>query len=97
MDSPTIPQPEDSLSKRIAELNTKAYYLLVALSFLYAKGTVTTSLKVALTLTAAVAVLPIQDYVPRQALVCVRFVKIIFLAAALFFTLYWLWTAKISS
>jgi hypothetical protein len=58
---------------------------LVALSFLFTKGPVGASLKVALTLTAAVAVL----------LGCIRFFKVACLASALGFALYWLWTANI--
>ena len=45
---------------RLNALNTKAYYLLVALSFIYRMNP-TTSLKFAFTLTAVTAVLPVQD------------------------------------
>jgi len=54
------------------------------------------SLKVALTLTAAVAVLLVLDYGPEQALGCIRFFKVACLASALGFALYWLWTANIA-
>lgn len=89
-------QQESPTRKRIEILNTKAYYLLVALSFLFTKGPVGASLKVALTLTAAVAVLPVLDYAPEQALGCIRFFKVACLVAALGFTLYWLWTANMA-
>ncbi len=89
----TLPQHENPLRRRIEQLNTKAYYLLVALSFIYTtKGASSAiSLKVAFTLTAAVAVLPVQDYVPEHALGGIRFLKVLCLAAALAFTLYWVW------
>ena len=56
------------IRKRLADLNTKAYYLLVALSFLYIKqsGSAAFSLKAALTLTAVVAVAPVQDWAKTQ-------------------------------
>jgi hypothetical protein len=81
---------------RIKDLNTKAYYLLVALSFLYGRNYGTFLLKMALTLTALAAVLPVQDYVnSRHWLGVVRFLKVIFLGVALFFALWWIWTASI--
>jgi len=57
--------PHVCIRERLKDLNTKAYYLLVALSFLYYKraDAAATSLKVALTLTALVAVAPVQDWV----------------------------------
>lgn len=83
---------ENGLRKRIEQLNTKAYYLLVALSFIYGKDhTRPTSLKVAFTLTALAAILPVQDYLPQRALECVRFLKVVCLIAALGFTLYSVW------
>lgn len=90
MASSLTPLPEHPVRKRIEQLNTKAYYLLVALSFIYARGA-TTSIKVALTLTAVVAVLPVQDYVSDAALACIRFLKVLCLTAALGFALYWVW------
>jgi hypothetical protein len=84
------------LKRRLKELNEKAYYLLVALSFLYGKtsqSTSTTSLKWAITLTALVAVTPVQDYVPNEScLGCIRFVKVAVLIAALVLTIVWVWT-----
>jgi hypothetical protein len=48
---------------RLRDLNIKAYYLLVALSFIYSKANEGAhSLKAALCLTALVAVLPLQDF-----------------------------------
>jgi hypothetical protein len=94
--NPATAQQEGPTRKRIEILNTKAYYLLVALSFLFVRGHVDTSLKVALTLTAAVAVLPVLDYAPEQALGYIRFFKVACLVAALGFTLYWLWAGNIA-
>jgi hypothetical protein len=81
------------IRERLKDLNTKAYYLLVALSFIY-RTNQTLSLKCAFALTALVAVLPVQDYVksPRK-LEVIRFLKVIALAVALGFTLRWLWSA----
>ena len=93
--NPATVQQENPIRKRIEILNTKAYYLLVALSFLFTKGRVGDSLKVAFTLTAAVAVFPVLDYAPEQALGRIRLVKVVCLLAALGFTLYWLWTADL--
>lgn len=52
------------IKDRLRELNTKAYYLLVALSFLYFRGTDSAAflLKIAISLTAAAAVPPLQDF-----------------------------------
>lgn len=82
------------IRERIKDLNTKAYYLLVALSFLYRRSPGVNSLKWAITLTALAAVLPIQDFVKaRFWLECFRALKVIALAAALVFTIFWIWTA----
>ncbi len=76
---------------RLRDLNTKAYYLLVALSFAY-KMNPTVSLKWAFTLTGFVAVLPVQDYVESKIkLEVLRASKVLCLAAALIFTLVWVW------
>jgi hypothetical protein len=84
----------DNIRRRLGELNTKAYYLLVALSFAY-KTNPTLSFKLALTLTALVAVLPVQDYFKSKlAFEIVRWSKVVLLAAALFFTLFWIWSTK---
>ena len=93
---PATAQRENPIRKRIEILNTKAYYLLVALSFLFTRGPVSASLKLAITLTAAVAVFPVLDYAPERVLGAIRFLKVACLVAALGFTLYWLWTANIA-
>src|SRR5215471_7848921 len=51
------------IRERIKDLNTKAYYLLVALSFVYRTDSGSHLLKSVFTLTAIAAVLPIQDYI----------------------------------
>jgi hypothetical protein len=83
------------IRERLKDLNTKAYYLLVALSFIYRTSSGSWSLKCALTLTALVAVLPVQDYVKSTSwLECIRALKVLGLAASLFFALFWIWTAR---
>ncbi len=80
------------IRERLKDLNTKAYYLLVALSFVYRTGHDSRALKLALTLTAIVAVLPVQDYV--KSTVClerIRFVKVVLLIAAMVSTVVWVW------
>ena len=85
----------DTIRKRLGELNTKAYYLLVALSFLFAKN-VMLSLKfpflpLAIGLTAFVAVVPLQDYFESErALSRIRWLKVVLLSAAFLSTLLWL-------
>jgi hypothetical protein len=82
-----------SIRDRLKDLNTKAYYLLVALSFVY-RTNPRISLKWAFTLTALVAVLPVQDYIKSERLLeIVRALKVVCLMAALFFTLWWVWHA----
>jgi len=51
------------IRERIKDLNTKAYYLLVALCFVYRTDSGSRLLKSAFTLTAIAAVLPVQDYI----------------------------------
>jgi hypothetical protein len=84
------------IRERLKDLNTKAYYLLVALSFLYGRstGAPSYSLKIAIVLTAAVAVPPIQDYVPETWLRGIRLSKVIMLWAAFVSTLSWVWTLQ---
>lgn len=97
--SPTTNEPRiDDGSKpmrdRLKELNTKAYYLLVALSFLY-RASSSVLLKLALTLTAIVAVLPLQDYMSSdKTLGRLKWGKVVLLTLALVFALLWVWTAK---
>jgi hypothetical protein len=65
----------------------------VALSFVYSKNP-TRSLKWALTLTALVAVLPVQDWFKSElALNIIRGLKVALLTAAMIFTLVWVWSS----
>ena len=81
-----------SIRERIKDLNTKAYYLLVALSFVYRMGSGSRSLKSAFTLTAIAAVLPVQDYIESAPwLERFRALKVIFLGMALVLTVFWMW------
>lgn len=80
---------------RLGDLNTKAYYLLVALSFIYVRAAGTQStfrwIKWALALTAVSAVLPLQDYPERRLwLEMFRLFKVLCLTAALICTLVWI-------
>ena len=87
-----VPQP--CIRERLKDLNTKAYYLLVALSFIYARAVGARPIKWAFILTAIVGVLPVQDYTQsKRALECLRGLKVVGLVAALGFTVYWIWTA----
>jgi Flp pilus assembly protein protease CpaA len=81
----------ERLQSRLKDLNTKAYYLLVALSFIYGKANKgACSLKIALSLTALAAVLPLQDTVKSEVgLEIVRWFKVSALTVALGFTIYW--------
>jgi predicted membrane protein len=82
------------LRERIKDLNTKAYYLLVALSFIYRTSSESHLLKWALTLVAISAVFPVLDYVKSTHLLeIIRAMKVIFMTVALIFTLCWIWTA----
>ena len=82
------------IRERIRDLNTKAYYLLVALSFIYRTSFESHSLKWAFTLTALAAVLPVQDYVKSRFLLeCFRALKAIALTIALVCAIFWIWTA----
>jgi hypothetical protein len=81
----------DKIRTRLNELNTKAYYLLVALSFVYTANAAR-PLKVAFTLTALVAVFPVQDLLKSGlGLQIARWSKALLLAIALVFTVYWIW------
>lgn len=98
----TANQPEltplKNVKRRLGDLNTKAYYLLVALSFLYLRPTAPGSgtsllLKCALTLTGLAAVLPLQDFFEGSEcwMSFVRWFKVSLLTAALLCTLCWVW------
>jgi hypothetical protein len=87
-----IPQP--CIRKRLGDLNTKGYYLLVALSFIYRSETATWMLKLAISLTALAVVLPVQEWTESPfRLKCIRNGKISFLIAALVFALVWIWSS----
>jgi len=87
MDSSTQP-----IRTRLRELNTKAYYLLVALTFAY--GTKPgLPVKLAFTLTAVVAVLPVQDWITSpNKLEAIRRTKVALLVLALGCVLWWVWS-----
>ena len=85
--------PPLAVRERIKDLNTKAYYLLVALSFIYRTSSGSHSLKWAITLTAVSAVLPVQDYVTSTLwLECMRLLKVVCLTASLAFAIFFVWT-----
>lgn len=91
------PVPLLPVRERIKDLNTKAYYLLVALSFVYGTNSGSRLLKCAFTLTAVSAVMPVQDYIKSASwLEFLRAVKVIFLMAALIFTVFWIWEVEIT-
>ncbi len=76
---------------RLRDLNTKAYYLLVALSFVY-RTNPALSLKWAFTLTAIVAALPVQDFFKSSTMLeAFRIFKVACLVFALGFALVWVW------
>jgi len=80
------------IRERIKDLNTKAYYLLVALSFVYRTDSGSRLLKSAFTLTAITAVLPVQDYIESVPwLERFRALKVVFLGVALLLTVFWIW------
>jgi len=93
---------QEKVSQRLTNLNIKAYYLLVALAFGASRLTdnrppscVIWSLKIALVLTAFVAVAPLQDFFKSKRwyakwLEIIRCQKVIFLWAAFLFTLMWI-------
>ena len=88
--------PLNELKERLRDLNTKAYYLLVALCFLY-RTNVAGSLKAAMVLTALTAVLPLQDILKsKRELEFVRWGKVSLLFVALVFTIWWVLSAPLS-
>jgi hypothetical protein len=85
------------IRERIRDLNTKSYYLLAALSFVYRLGSESYLLKWALTLTALAAVLPVLDYVKSgTSLEVIRTSKVICMVLALIFLICWIWTAPVT-
>lgn len=94
----TDPVPQAPIRDRLRDLNTKAYYLLVALSFIYSRTNDTFALKCALTLTGLVAILPVQDWITsRRMLEGIRVGKVACLVLALIFALVWVWSAAPSA
>jgi hypothetical protein len=92
----------NELKERLAELNTKAYYLLVALSFLLVLGRSSNNadwqhpplpIKLALTFATLAAVIPLQDFFhpTEKSLTAIRKFKVATLLLAFVFTLYWVW------
>ena len=94
-DEKNMPDTEPvPIRERLKDLNTKAYHLLVALSFIYRTSSESWSLKLAFSLTALVAVLPVQDWIRSPSwLEGIRISKVVGLLAALAFTIFWIWTA----
>jgi hypothetical protein len=85
--------PTANIRHRLKDLNTKACYLLVALSFVYGKNA-TLFLELALILTAVVAVLPVQDYFRSERwLNRIHWSKVALLTAAFLCTLGWVLTS----
>lgn len=85
--------PPAPIRDRLRDLNTKAYYLLVALSFIYTRTNATFALKCALTLTGFVAVLPVEDWITsRRKLEGIRVGKVTCLVLALISALVWVWS-----
>ena len=87
--------PVPPVRSRLAELNLKAYYLLVALSFLYTSNSGARLLQWAIALTALVAVAPLQDLFRcmnwyGKWLEFARWFKIALLSAALGCTIWWI-------
>jgi hypothetical protein len=79
---------------RLKALNTKAYYLLVALSFIYRSSSTNWKLKLAFALTAAVAITPVQDYIDSAFwLKRIRDGKVVLLGAALICMIFWVFSA----
>ena len=86
----------EQIRGRLKDLNTKAYYLLIALTFAY--GTKPgLPVKLAFTLTALVAVLPVQDWAKSsRTLEAIRRAKVALLVLALGCTLWWVWSGTSS-
>lgn len=85
--------PRTCIRKRLGDLDTKGYYLLVALSFIYRSGPEVWLLKLAFTLTALAVVAPVQDF--TESARCLRLMlcgKTILLYGAMICTLLWIWS-----
>jgi hypothetical protein len=86
----TVPQP--CIRKRLGDLDTKGYYLLVALSFIYRSGSATWLLKLAFTLTALAVIPPVQDFTESDIwLRKMQRGKTALLYGALICALLWIW------
>jgi hypothetical protein len=92
----TVPQP--CIRKRLGDLNTKGYYLLVALSFVYRSDSATWLLKLAFTLTALAVVPPVQDFTDSAVwLKRIRNGKSLLLYGALICALLWIWCSSLGT
>jgi hypothetical protein len=87
--------PQTFIRDRIRDLDTKAYYLLVALSFIYGRAVGAKPIKWAFLLTVAVGIIPVQDYIKSKiALGVIRGLKVLGLIAASVLMLYWIWSSR---
>lgn len=92
----TVPQP--CIRKRLGDLDTKGYYLLVALSFIYRSGSTSSLLKAAFSLTALAVIPPVQDFTESAFwLKRIRDAKIALLVGALGCALIWIWVTQIGT
>ena len=83
-----ISQP--CIRKRLSDLNTKGYYLLVALSFIYRSESATWLL--AITLTALAVVPAVQDFTESSVgLKRFRDAKTVLFYGALVSARFWIW------
>jgi hypothetical protein len=90
--------PQLSIRKRLGDLDTKGYYLLVALSFVYRSESATWLLKLAFTLTAVAVVPPIQDLIESTSwLKRIRDGKSALLCGALICALFWIWRSHLGT
>ncbi len=84
--------PRACIRKRLGDLDTKGYYLLVALSFIYRSGAEAWLLKLAFTLTALAVVAPVQDFTESGWwLRRMRDAKTALLYGAMVCALLWIW------
>jgi hypothetical protein len=87
--------PRASIRDRLGDLDTKGYYLLVALSFIYRSGSTSFLLKLAFSLTAAAVIPPIQDATESAFwLKRIRDTKIALLMGGLACALVWIWATQ---
>ena len=87
--------PRIGIRKRLGDLDTKGYYLLVALSFIYRSGPQAWLLKLAFTLTALAVVAPVQDFTESGWwLRRMRDGKTLFLYGAMICALFWIWRSQ---